>query len=217
MGQYDVYEIVAKQSYKGQDVVNVYHYQQSEIILSLGGTTAQFLLNRWRDTILPAIAACQDGALVYTELTCRNLFNSGDKGSILLSLAGGWGEQDSLPTFNAVNFDMAGDNPAVRNGSKRLAGVLELSQSDGVLTHPESLNRYTAAAAAMAQSLIISPLGIVPEFFPVTVKRVRTGTPGAYKYELPETVQESVLSRIVSVLFDVLISSQISRKIGVGR
>lgn len=216
----DLYEVTDEQRVLGQLVVNVYHYRQALDFLVGPPTVAEELASGWIAQKLPAILPCQAGDAVHTSVKVRNLFDSADQYTELISLAGlyaGGGNQEILPAFNAVSFTMNGDNAAVRPGHKRLAGIPEPTQSDGVIVDPGFAANCQAAAAAMSSPVTVGLVIQDPVFVPVVIKRVREGTEGNYTYRLPANSAEAIVSQIAVAAFNALITSQISRKIGIGR
>jgi hypothetical protein len=111
---------------------------------------------------------------------------------------------------------MTGETHAVRRGAKRVAGVPDVWEASGTIYDPDGVAAGTALAEAMGRPVQVGLLLPSDVFFPVLVKRVRSGISGAYEYRLPESSGETVKTRIINVLFKILTTSQVSRKIGVG-
>ena len=216
----DLYELTTKQKLYEQDVFNVFHYEMDVDFEHTYANFAEAAIASFEANILPKILAIQSNEIVTHEISCRNLFNASDAATKLVTYTGGRitaaGDR-GLPSFNAVGFQMSGDNPAVRKGHKRFAGLKELDQDSGIIA---AAGTYTAPLAdcedALAASLPSVPFALSDLFIPVTVKRVREGVAGAYTYRLPSTSGEKVVSRILVAAFDMLVSSQLSRKVGVG-
>lgn len=211
----DVYELVDVQALRGQQVLNVYFYQVRETFVTTRPTIAEVLANNWTGQILPDLTAVQTEDLVHTSVRVRNLYNAADTFELLMSAAG----DDSNPTdsnFDAYPFQMQGETHAVRKGAKRIAGVSDGANADGIVTDPATLALLDSIATSMSAPVQVGTLILTDTFFPVLVKRVRSGVAGAYEYRLPETSGEGVVTTIINVLFDVLISTQNSRKIGRG-
>lgn len=216
----DLYELTDVQTFQGQLVVNVYYYHQELEFVPGPPTRAQVLAENWVTQKLPSVTGCQAGDVTHTSVSVRNLFDPGDQFEKLISVTGnyaGGGNQETLPAFNALSFTLSGDNAAVRSGKKRLAGIPEPTQSDGVIVDPGFVANGAALSAALAGYVTVGAVIQDNVFAPVVIKRVRTGTPGNYQYRLPQTSAEAVISRIAAAAFDLLVTSQLSRKIGVGR
>lgn len=214
----DVYELVDKQLMNGQEVLNVYHYRliQTAYVDTANPYPSGTLIDRYIALVLPSIAACQMNGVGHVEITCRNLYNDFDADDRAISVYGnyGGGAPDVLPMFNAASFTLNTQGTVVKNGAKRLAGLVESGQTSGAITEPGLIARLAAATNAMVRTLTVGadiPTNNV--FQPTIVKRIRSGTPGAYEYRLPENQGEAILAAVVSGAFKFLISSQNSRKL----
>jgi hypothetical protein len=212
----DVYELTLAQVDRGQTVNNVFFYHQQYEFVTTLPTHAQVLAEEWRDQILPAIRAFQPAEILTTGVRVRNLFNVSDGYDLALSLAGLGGAAEQYSTFNAVGFALNGDNPAVKNGAKRFTGINEVHVDDGVISGAVMPGLLNNVADALEQPVLVGLVIEDPVFVPVIVKRVREGVPGSYTYRLPETTVEAVLSQVVVAVWNAIITSQLSRKIGVG-
>lgn len=202
----DVYELVDVQDMAGQEVLNVYFYENNNALN--GGATAADLANAFVEQVLPSIIAIQSDNVTHTEIRVRNLFAPADNHVLAVSEEGVNGT-DTMPTFNAIGYRLVQNNGAIRNGAKRIAGVPEEVSTDGVLTGTTYLEALDTLGEAMASTLSIL---LADVFMPVVVGRVLDGG----QYRLPESAEEAVLGAIVEAVFNVLVTSQTSRKIGVG-
>lgn len=213
----DVYEIVDVQSLYGQEVLNVYYYQQDILFLPVFPTIAQSLADRFQAEILPSLLACQTGDILHTAIRVRNLFDDSDAYEKPVSAPGtGWAASSStVPAFTSIGVTLAGDNAAVRDGAKRIAGTLN-TPTDGIITDATLLGALNTLMTEL-EDWITDGGGVPTDIWkPVVVKRVRSGAPGAYEYRLPENLAETVLSNVVDALYALVMTTQISRKIGVG-
>lgn len=217
MGLLDVYEVVDVGELYGQEQLNVYFYEQRAALVPIGGNTAQFLASAWADQILPVVRSCQGDDFLHTEVRVRNLFNASDAGSVVTAVRGngGNGTSETMPGFNAAGLQLKTDNPAVRPGAKRIGGLSENAAADGVFSGPvlTALNNLADALPVPITGGVIIADDV---FFPVVVKRVRSGEAGGYTYRLPESQGATVLGTIVEVLINLVVTSQVSRKIGKG-
>jgi len=213
----DVYELVAAQLYGTSTVLNVFYYEQISIVIPADGfTIAALLAEQWDEQIGTVIRDLQNVDVVWDEVRCRNLFDSSDAGSYVVSDTGTASETEGLGPFVATAFQLFGDNPAVKNGAKRFVGVVESWQVDGILTSSPIITQGELVAEALATNVTAGDVIPSDTWAPVIVKRVRSGTAGAYEYRLPESTGETVLSRIASALLSTFLSSQVSRKYGRG-
>jgi len=212
----DVYEVVDVQTLQDQEIQNVYFYRQVNAFVPLAGSMAQAIADEFVETLVPVIASVQAPDLIHTEVRVRNLFNGVDAATAVAGVIGGWvSGSDFLPSFAAWGLRMTTANASVRDGAKRIAGIPEIAQTDGVPI-PEAIDGLNLVADALAEPITG---GLIIEddiLFPVIVKRVRTGVSPDYEYRLPENTGELVFGTVLETLVKLFITSQISRKFGVG-
>lgn len=212
----DVYEVTHRGTMSNQAVNNVYFYQQRAAFVPSSGTIAQALADAWGEILIPEVLAIASSDYRSDSVDVRNLFDPTDQGQYVDgSLGSGGTTMDSLPVHDAWGLQLKHDYAGMRPGGKRYAGVPESSQVDGIPTSGmiTALNSFGEALAAPIQGGLIITDNIM---FPVVVKRVRTGSPGAYTYRLPENSGELIVGTIIEVLVRLLVTTQNSRKIGVG-
>jgi hypothetical protein len=213
----DMYELTLEQLDRGQHCDNVFQFYQALEFVTTTPTKAQVLAENWVDQILPGILALQPAEVLTTGVNVKNLFDDSDGYHLPLTEVGSFGsDRELLPTFNAYAFRLNGDNPAVKSGAKRFAGVFEDYQNDGVVAGSPIITPLTAL-----ETLLVSPVTVglvIPDnvFLPSLVKRVRSGVSPDYEYRMPENTGELIFSKLVVAIFNAVISSQVSRKIGVG-
>lgn len=214
----DLYEITDRQTLYGQEVLNVYQYRQIVNFVTTEDNIATVLKNNWSSQILPSIVAVQAGDLTHNNITVKNLFNSDDYVSEDINVPGTYqaASAPSLPSFDAYSFTARGTGLTVKPGGKRLAGVTQVVQTDGVITSSDFLALLATTAAKMKTSVTVGTVIMDATFQPVLVKRIRSGTAGNYVYRMPANQGELVYANIVNTLLKILISSQVSRKVGVG-
>jgi len=213
----DAYELTLKQLDRGQQANNIFCYYQALEFVTTTPTKAQVLAENWADQILPAILGVQPAEVLTTGVSVKNLFDESDAYELGLSESGTFtGDRDLLPTFNAYGFQLNGDNPAVKNGAKRFAGVWEDYVTDGVITGSSLTTPLDALSTALEAYVTVGTIIMDNVFEPVIIKRVRSGTSPNYTYRMPENTGELVRSKIVVALWNAVITSQLSRKIGIG-
>ena len=203
----DVYQVVDESTFQGQKALNVYFYLLQSPTLGFSATDVAL---SFIDQVLPDVVAFQADDVVHTRIIARNLFNTSDAHTELVSEAGANTAQ-VVGTFEAYPFRLVGDNPAVRNGAKRYAGVTEDAIAEGVVTAGGALTALGVLGDQLSEPLdagILDAASLVP----IIVKRLLSGG----LYGLPTTPEELVFSIITDALFSALVSSQTSRKIGVG-
>lgn len=185
------------------------YFYRSDNLLNSGNS--EQLANSFLDDVLPAIQALQVADVLHTNIIVRNLFDPGDNFNLAISEPGDISTvSQNLPNFVALPFRLLQANGAVKNGSKRVAGMREEIQDDGVVTNAGFLTDAADAADAMLASL--GNGAFIDVWYPVIVKRLLEGG----NYSLPTSADEAIFGVLVDVIFDVLLTSQTSRKLGVG-
>jgi len=218
MATNDVYELIDYQSAYGIPIENVYFYRRNaaSFVDTTQPTVAGSLLNSWYSKIFPTIYPCQGTDVIHTKLTMRNLFDDSDAANLLISQTGtaNVGAVEDLPPYNAYAVKFGTPGLLVKDGYKRLAGVIESAQVDGGLTNPTIVLRLTTFANKVLEGIRFSadlPINQVAVL--TVVKRVRSGVPGDYEYRLPENQGESVWADVGTAVIKFLLTSQVSRKI----
>lgn len=204
----DVYEIVDGQQMFGQTMLNVYFYKVTSE--SITDNNAESVANAFIDFMLVPIADSQSTDILHNSVKVRNLFDDTDAFEALVSVAG-TAVANTASAFEAYPFRLVGDNAAVRPGAKRIPGVGSDVVTDGVVTDAGVLSSLIDLALQMALPM---PWGLLAAelLTPVIVKRILSGG----EYRLPENSGEAILSTVVDALFNPVVSSQVSRKVGVG-
>lgn len=207
MGLFDVYQVVDKSLLQGQECINVYYFQQDSAV---DDPNAEDMANAYIGQILPIVVTIQEADVLHTEVIVTNLFNPSDTFAAAISEPGVavYGTE-LLPIFSATGFRLVGDNGAVRNGAKRYCGMDEGVQDDGVITNGGFITQLEAVADQLAETLLH---GIIPTYAPVIIGRLLVGS----SYVLPDNLGDAVISNIVDAVFDTLVTSQVSRKVGSG-
>jgi len=216
----DIYETTLKGTLFGQQINNVFFYYQDLEFVTTNPTKAQALVEGFEAQVVDVIMEMITSDYSLASVTARNLFDTSDAYELLLSGGGvlsGGASLDTMTAFTAYGFKLQTEDHSVKPGAKRFAGVAESEQTDGIVTGTTMLSTLAPDTAdALAAPIQIGTLITDPVFVPIVVKRVRSGSPGSYSYRLPETSGEAVFSRVVAALFEVLVTSQVTRKIGVG-
>lgn len=218
MSLFDVYEVTHVQSLFEQEVNNVYFYQERSVFVTTYPTVSQLVAERFVAQILPKVNAVQTADLKNVSIRVRNLFNAADSFELIISGTGSIASvNQTMPAFNAFGFTLAGDTAAVKPGAKRIAGVDEAFNQNGVFNGTAmQIGFFTALADTFKEPLTVGLIIQGDVFYPVLVKRVRSGTKGNYTYKLPTDLLSTVVSTIITTSFNLLITSQTSRKVGIG-
>lgn len=206
MGASDLYMLTDRGTLRGQEIINVWFYRQN---ITIGSSPAEALVDGYLAELLPVICAFQPADVLHTEVEAQNLFNPSDKHVRGISEPGAYG-LDPSSNFDAIGYALSQDNGAVKNGAKRFAGVADAAEEEGVITSVGYLALLAALAAVIPEPLAV---GLTDVFFPVIVKRVLEGVG---QYRLPETLSEAVYGSVTDAVFNPLVTTQNSRKIGRG-
>jgi hypothetical protein len=215
----DVYEVVDKQVLFGQEVLNVFQFRQIVNFVTTLSNNAEACEAAFKAQYLPKIAQVQTGDLTHVNLSVKNLFNTDDAFSEDINVTGvqnAAASADTLGSFEAFSFTTRGSGLTVKPGGKRIAAVLDSFVTDGVITDSNALIGLNALANQMKTSLTVGTIIQDATFQPILVKRVRSGAAGNYEYRMPENTGELVYANIQNALLKLLISSQVSRKVGIG-
>lgn len=215
----DVFELTLHGQLQGQSVDNVFTFEQRVAYVSTLPSPAHDLSLGFINQYMPKIRAVSGVELVYKEVRVKNLFNASDAVVTPISLAGTLAPEgnDMAASFNAIGIKLEGDDPAVKSGAKRFGGVLDLYQTDGILDAGTGMTTALTNLCNQLETPVKSePLLASDLFDHVITKRVRSGAPGNYTYRMPASPAEKVVSVVLVALWDVYVTSQISRKVGIG-
>jgi len=202
----NVYELVDTYTALGQQMKNVYFYQIGTGL----SFDAQNLVDDWIANVLPDIRSVQTADIIHTAVSARNLFNPAETGETLHSLAGthaGMGER--LSPFAAFGFTLARQTAATKSGKKRVYAGGEGVVNAGLISDGSYLTELLALATEFAATITVS---LVQRWFPVIVKRILEGT----SYRLPVSQAEATVNGVDAGLVSSIVTTQNSRKIGVG-
>jgi hypothetical protein len=200
------YQLIHKQSFLEQEIINVYFYDH------VAGTGLSGDLGlAWQSNILPAVNILQTSALQNEGIEVINLGVTTDF-SILTGVGGGGGVGDALPPQDALSYTFKSSDRAIRPGGKRYAGVPESAQVDGEITLGGYLTGMEGLRVALAGNIVSGG----DTWQPVLVKRIKTAVPGTtptqYTYRLPRAGDTFLSTPVLSVLVSKFVKSQVSRK-----
>lgn len=206
---FDVYQVNDIQDFFGQTCMNIYFYQRN----APTGTdlNAEGLAGTFIAEVIPAITLIQADALTHVNVQVKNLFDPSDTWEQAISVPGDGTSTDLFAAFNAVGFTLNHNNGALRPGAKRYAGLVEEAATDGVIDDAGIITSLNALADALVLRL---DQGLEPTaWWPVIVQRLLVGG----EYVLPTSLEDAVLGFLTDAIFKALVTSQVSRKIGVGQ
>lgn len=203
-----IFEVVDVQDNNGQEMLNVYFYRRDSLVAE-GTPEAQLLAEEFSTNVVPPVTNIQNETITHTAVRVRNLFDPTDAYEYLISVPGVYNHVDEMSTYQAINFTLAHDNPAIKKGRKAFGGFEESHAADGIVAGAGFIDNLLDVAIAILDPL---PSGIIDTFFPVIVGRILD----AGNYRLPEDVGEAIFGGLTSATFNPLVTTQNSRKMGVG-
>jgi len=186
-----VYQLIDRQGYLGQEVLNVYWYQA---VLGADHTSAD-VIEAFTNDILPKLVDCQTSQIAHFQVDCVNYANPEDYTVGALSYSGTKSAtvSTSMPSYIALAFRLNRDIPGHRSGQKRIAGILD-TEVDG--------NDYTGS---------LTPL----QLFAVALGNTIEGSYGEYALFVPKrpvTLGTNPTGYICSSVTFQGLTSQVSRR-----
>lgn len=143
------FQIIDHQTFLGQEVVNVYFYRQTAGLTEAAADLADLYVS----TILPELVNIQSTQVTHTQIVCNNVDNLSDYVELPLTVDNtGLESGEALPPYACYAFRFNRATRAVRNGQKRIAGIVEAGQSNGVAVSGD-LPQLSTIASVMAQQL----------------------------------------------------------------
>ena len=202
-----VWSLTIKQNMFGRNIENVFFYNG----VAPGGNAAD-LRSAWNTALSVQMRNLQSAELNWTEIDTINLGDLGDFEVFPFAVGGLAGSGDTLPAFNAVGYTLNLVTRAVRPGSKRIAGILEAVQINGVLVEPTYVGHVEAFRILLDDTVV----GSDATYQPVVVKRVKEpvvgSVPAQFTYRLPRPPEDATLGLVKSATSSLVITSQVSRK-----
>lgn len=127
----DLWKLIDVQNLAGQQVLNVYFYEEVTSPTLLSPPLA--LIQAFRDSVVAPLALIQATELIHINYLVENTDNPAEFGSLAASSTGAV-SAESLPPFCAWAFRLNRTTRVIRNGQKRFAGVPESLQDNGTIT-----------------------------------------------------------------------------------
>lgn len=163
----DLLQIIDRQTYLGEDVLNIYYYRWSSSPAT--GTAAYIeLMEDFAEAVISPVASIQNLFLSHTTTQIKNLSNGVDFAERLANIDGFLDVAigNTLPSYMALRFQLVRDSLVTRSGYKRYAGMIE-SQVEGN-TYVGSLTPVGDIIGGLLSSLSV---GIIQVAYPVIPKR----------------------------------------------
>jgi hypothetical protein len=202
-----IYQLIHKQRFESQDLLNVYFFNHAA-----GTGHALELATDFVTDYLPAIQQIQCTQIETISANVINLGDLADFYDLLTPGSVGANGSDMLPVFAAVGYTFKVSTRAVRPGSKRIVGVPESATTNNKITN----SGYIAAQEALRIVLENNIVGAADTWEPVILKRVKTLVSGfippRYRYTLPTTDSDLVFAHVTAALTSEDITHQVSRK-----
>lgn len=209
----DIYMLTFVQSFGlgGEEVQTNWFYRAVD-----AGGTAEALHAAWGDPagMLGLYCDTQTQFMKNKLIRVINLFSLTDFYEEGINGGGGF-TGDTLPAFATMRYSLKLNTRGIKPGSKRVPGVPESVQVDGVITNETEIANMNLLANGMAQN--IGGIDDVPEFEPVVVKRIKTlvpadgDKPAYYKYSLPDNSEDLNYGKVVAALANTRVGHQVSR------
>lgn len=214
----------------GENILNVFYYEMDNAESTSDETMIDIGI-QFETDILAGIQGWAEDSLLFGQLNMRTLLE--DVAGALPrefvydpTITNGIFSGDRLPTHDALSYTLTNNNPLIRNGAKRFAGVPEALNINGTVDPGFPGIGSVLILETNLASPLLARAGEVDEtnLLPVVVKRipylapdqtpVPGGTPGA-SYRLPTTVSEYVPGYVDDAILKTFLSTQNSRKQGI--
>lgn len=204
-----IYQVRARQTWGvgGKELETVWFYDRTA-----GVGNAADMAENWGTSIGALMNDLQCSVVRNYSIDVINLGDLGDFASVPW-IGGGLGVEQSHPPFVSVGYTMKVNTRAVRKGSKRISGIPESADTDGVITAAPYKAAMESLRIAMQQEIVDES----NTWLPVVVKRIKepvVGTvPQQYTYRLPTVGDPLVLGEVVVVLTSFNLTHQVSREV----
>ena len=199
-----IWQIAVDIDILGVLTTNVFFYQSpagnNPSATAVGNTFKTQVLTPWKGILTT------DATIVQTRT--HNILATLSELTQPVTFAGTLTTGELLPQFNAVGVKLGVGTTLTRPGAKRLAGLKEVAQNDGVLVDATYLTNLNGLLNAFLGTLN-DPVTSAIIAAPIVVKRILDG--GVYR--LPANFGETVANPIVSAVADLIVTSQSSRKL----
>lgn len=203
----DLFVLDLKQDFNGQDIHNIFTYERQDSGFAVD------VANAFEDALLPAINQIQCEQITNVSLRTYCLGNLASNDERVLPGGGLVVGNQMLPLHDAINFTLKSTTRAVRPGSKRFSGISETYQNNGTINNADYIADLELLRIALDTDLND---GLTEVFAPVIVKRVKYAVPDSdpvrYAYRFPEIGETPIVAQLSTVLLNLKISHQVSRK-----
>lgn len=166
--QGDLIQLVDRQSFLDQTVLNVYYYRYI-VVAPASNAIYPAMVDEWLENVMPAILDIQHPNLNHNLIEVRNLSNGIDIYQRPIDEDGTATSpgDDTLPSYASVGFQLNRESLVTRNGYKRFAGIPE-DHTNGNTWNLYGGPQSDELEVQLAATQFISA---VETFAPVIVKR----------------------------------------------
>lgn len=201
----DLWEAAVEADVNGEEVINVFHFQQIETGNFSASDLALRIINQWITANWETLVGL---GFSFIQIAVRNLFDDSVQATTPVGIVGD-GLDDLVPPHDAINITMFTPNPTI-TGSKRFTGLTEVGQAEGIWNAQSITGWQDFATNILAQPLL--GVGGIPRYQYVIVKRIPYVTPsGSTAYRLPENQAEAVYASVLSGVAEDTVRTQKSR------
>jgi len=174
----DLWQIIDKQLYLEQQVLNVYYYRVTNIS-GVNDDGYALALDWFEDNVVDIVRPIQVDSLNHYELEIRNLSNGLDIHTKAIDLDGTRtaGSPTPMPSYVSAGFKLIRESLVTRNGYKRIAGISESDTTGNIFALAGSALTDAIEAAFSADMVI----GLITIAEPVIVSHP-IGTPPVTSY-----------------------------------
>lgn len=196
-----IYQLIDKQRIDGEEILNVYFYANSGTS-SPGEVSDLFIAE-----MIPEIIDIQGVDLMHEILVTRNILDL-EADTVTVVDAAGSVAEEAFPSVVAAAYTLRPSSRTIRPGSKRYCGIPESFSNHNVWNAVGALIDFEGLRVKLSDALV----GIASSYTPCVVKRIPYTTPGGNPaYRLPATEAEANISEVITALFDINVSHQVSR------
>ena len=163
----DLLQITDFQDYLGEQVLNVYYYRWASAPV-LDNSAYEPLVNDFAAKVITPSKQLQNDGLTHVNITVKNLTNGVDFGDFPNGVIGDIvaSAAERLPSFIALSFQLVRDSLVTRNGSKRIAGLVDAQVEENEFVG--SPGDIVDVEFGMHEPLSV---GLLDVAFPIIVKR----------------------------------------------
>lgn len=202
----DIYVVDFKQRFGIEDTHNIFTFERGE------GGSPFGLADAFITTLVPPINNMQSSVIANVSVRVYGLTEDAPLWEQDVAGQGTIADAEILPLHDAANFTMKVGTRAVRPGSKRISGIPEAGQVNGMFETVGYLNLLNLVRLALA-----APVSAEAEvdYTPVVVKRIKYAVPDSdpvrYAYRFPTEGDPLVYAPVAACLLNRKVSHQTSR------